>query len=1124
MKFLKYIFLIIIIYIAISLSIGRILVIYAQENANYIEEVINKNDNINIKIISIKGNWKGLYPSINLNIKNSYTESRFKFPEDIKIQFNIYKTIFLFKPVLKSISIEKIYYNTNLKNLISKINESNKYYIIENINISNSNFVIKDHENTYDFKNTEIKIKKNNIVFQADIDDDKKVLAYIENIEVQQNQIVNLNYKIRAEGKFNYNFERIFNKYNINIRQSEMTVILSGNYSHNQIINNKISVLTKRNSTFLVNNYKFNNLNIKAILNGNIQEKFNIEILQLDFIANKNNYNFSDIAATYKIKDKKLLLFSDNIIINSKKIYSDFNINFADNLSFNVKVNKFKLNVCLDNFHDNFYFSGTFDNSDFSYKHNILKNFSGYVEFNNNSAFVEIDSKNIYFSNKDIFRDELNFKNVFGKLSIKNYSSPVFSFDNININNEQISLLTNGFADLKNNSINITTYIPKVYMSYIVNYLPLDFMSVKTGQYFSKSFKSGISNNAFIRINGNISNFPFYDNFNGSSYAIFPVSNLYVDYKDGWLPFQNVNGKAYFNKKNAYFKSNHIEILDTSINKVNMYINDVTDARLSINGELIGPFIDLLKFSNKASLANIDEKKISNITGNSKTNFKMNLNFDGKENYYESSIELDNLSYKIDNNNQLTNIKGIIKFKENKFYTEKTNITGKYNNNNIKFSVLTDENDNFILSGKQKINISNYINDKVFKNKIKGESSWFYEIKIPGFNNSIDNINIKITSNLYGTDILLPEPLFKNKDSKIKTIVKVQISENKFSNIEVLYNDIYFESKSLNDFTGYINFSGYKLKSPKNGFNIYGKIENFELSKWTEYGSDSDTNYFKYLNKIDIKFSKFINKDLVFDNLIIKGDNKINSFEFSEISSNSKYVTLNAFGAIEFDNITSFKINFISINLEELLNNWKFKHGLRESSIKSYIDISWKGSLFDFELSNVYGKFSTNMKDGRLKKVGNRAARIFGLFNIDLLAKRLSLDFDDVTKNGFYFETFDGDFRIENGSIFTTNLIIKGPSAEMLTIGSADIINETYDMQVIASPEFGETLPAIALLGGPITAAATFAAEKLAKAFGNDINELIKIKYKVTGSWDNPVIDIINNDSCVLDNIEDLFK
>ena len=94
----------------------------------------------------------------------------------------------------------------------------------------------------------------------------------------------------------------------------------------------------------------------------------------------------------------------------------------------------------------------------------------------------------------------------------------------------------------------------------------------------------------------------------------------------------------------------------------------------------------------------------------------------------------------------------------------------------------------------------------------------------------------------------------------------------------------------------------------------------------------------------------------------------------------------------------------------------------------------------------------------------------------------------------------------------------------MLAVGATDLVNEKYDMHVIASPEFGETLPAIALLGGPITAAATFAADKLAKAFGKDINDLIKIKYNVSGSWDEPIIEIIDKKSNALEGVEELFK
>ena len=123
----------------------------------------------------------------------------------------------------------------------------------------------------------------------------------------------------------------------------------------------------------------------------------------------------------------------------------------------------------------------------------------------------------------------------------------------------------------------------------------------------------------------------------------------------------------------------------------------------------------------------------------------------------------------------------------------------------------------------------------------------------------------------------------------------------------------------------------------------------------------------------------------------------------------------------------------------------------------------------------------------------------------------------------FILIPLDGDFRIDSGNIFTTNLLIKGPSAEILAVGTTNITDEIYNMKVVASPEFGETLPVIALLGGPITAAATFAAEKLAKAFGKDINNLIKVKYTVTGPWSNPIIKVVDKNNNALDGIEDLF-
>ena len=72
MKILKYIIIVILAYIVISLTIARGLVIYAENNEVLIEKYINKSLGINININNIQGNWKGLYPSIKINIKKLF--------------------------------------------------------------------------------------------------------------------------------------------------------------------------------------------------------------------------------------------------------------------------------------------------------------------------------------------------------------------------------------------------------------------------------------------------------------------------------------------------------------------------------------------------------------------------------------------------------------------------------------------------------------------------------------------------------------------------------------------------------------------------------------------------------------------------------------------------------------------------------------------------------------------------------------------------------------------------------------------------------------------------------------------------------------------------------------------
>jgi len=489
-------------------------------------------------------------------------------------------------------------------------------------------------------------------------------------------------------------------------------------------------------------------------------------------------------------------------------------------------------------------------------------------------------------------------------------------------------------------------------------------------------------------------------------------------------------------------------------------------------------------------------------------------------------MELESVNFNFSVENKINNISGDLYYINKKFFTKKSSpVTGDYNSNSISFNLDTQNNGDFIISGSQKIENKNFINNLIFKTRILGKSNWDYKINVPGFSSKRKVIHVEAKSTLIGTAINFPKPFKKIKNINSMILVNASYIDKEFNNIIISYNNILAEIKSLKSLNGYINFSGDKSTIPDNGIDVLGKIVEFDINKLQPFKDNSNsTDYLQYINFINVDFGELTFKDKRFKNLSINGFNSKKYFIFNDITVDSKEVNIRANGKVEFDNISSFNIKLDSSNVENLLNYWNYGHSLRESSTSSNFNINWQGHLLDFELNKVYGKFTVNMIDGRLKKVGNRASRIFGLFNIDLLSKRLSLDFDDVTKNGFYFNSLDGDFRIDSGNIFTTNLLIKGPSAEILAVGTTNIVNETYDMRVVASPEFGETLPVIALLGGPITAAATFAAEKFAKAFGKDINNLVKVKYTVTGPWSNPIIKVANKNNDALDGIEDLFK
>jgi len=62
------------------------------------------------------------------------------------------------------------------------------------------------------------------------------------------------------------------------------------------------------------------------------------------------------------------------------------------------------------------------------------------------------------------------------------------------------------------------------------------------------------------------------------------------------------------------------------------------------------------------------------------------------------------------------------------------------------------------------------------------------------------------------------------------------------------------------------------------------------------------------------------------------------------------------------------------------------------------------------------------LKRGRLLQVEPGAARLVGLFALQALPRRLTLDFTDIVQDGLDFETVKGNLAVENG-VANTKLV-----------------------------------------------------------------------------------------------------
>ncbi len=167
--------------------------------------------------------------------------------------------------------------------------------------------------------------------------------------------------------------------------------------------------------------------------------------------------------------------------------------------------------------------------------------------------------------------------------------------------------------------------------------------------------------------------------------------------------------------------------------------------------------------------------------------------------------------------------------------------------------------------------------------------------------------------------------------------------------------------------------------------------------------------------------------------------------------------------------------------------------------------LAWPGAPWQFALARSRGNLAVELRDGRFVNLESPSARVVGLLNVDNLLRRLTLDFSDVTGRGTAFDRVSGDATLYGGVLETRGPVtIDGPATRFTLDGSVDLARRELDQRLGVTLPVSNNLPLAAVIAGaPVVGGALFIADKL---FGDALDRVTRIHYRVEGPWTSPRI------------------
>lgn len=401
-----------------------------------------------------------------------------------------------------------------------------------------------------------------------------------------------------------------------------------------------------------------------------------------------------------------------------------------------------------------------------------LDGINGYVSYQDDAGQLYLSAASSTFDAPQWFRDSLEFDELKVDAGWMHLDKALlFDFTNIVISNSDLSVKGDAFVRAPIDKalspyIDLALSLERADVSQRSRYLPAKIMRPKALKWYDRALKKGQVSKGVIALKGPLKRFPF--KTGGGEFVVdLHIDDGELDYAKGWPVIENISADLSIHNASVDLALNKGVVINTDLTSAHMSVSDFTKkpTAMTIVSTVVGDSADALLFIDQSPLKQRFEKalKVLNVEGDSTLALKLDITLPGLAKVYGELELTDNRLSIADGKFVAENIDGTLSFDNQGLYGEAiaADIFGMRALVDLEPVVKdTGRGTHFSVTGEGNIEQYAKLSGLSWLTKMsQGKSAWKADVTIIG-----DRPEIYVESDMVGVSSQFPYPLSKRED------------------------------------------------------------------------------------------------------------------------------------------------------------------------------------------------------------------------------------------------------------------------------------------------------------------------------------------------------------------------